>query len=375
MSTIQDILDKNFTQFVNIRKPSFLAINAFSSMMNCRRNLGGFVATCSNCNKEFYGLCSCGNRNCIICANRKNELFLARERSKILPINYYHITFTVPSELNNLIYHNQLELYNILYKSAIESLKVILSDSKYMGANEIGAIAILHSWGSNMSFHPHLHVCVSGIGLDKSNHIVYPKNDNYIFPEAKIEKIYRAIFIKYVNQCKDKLDTSFDNSFNLISTLASISKINWIVNIRDTMKNVESVMNYFARYANRVCISQSRIKEFDMSKNTVTFKYKDYKDNAQEKYMTLDAIEFMRRLSMHFLPLRFRKIREYGFLCPGNEHKLKLIGTLLNFLVEPLKVRKLPLFSNCCRKKLIVAKVNFLLINTFANNVKYYHLE
>lgn len=358
MESIQKIFEDNIHNFIGSHPNKIDKIKVFNHIISCRNTERAFLTTCPNCGNQTYGLTSCDDRHCPICANRKNELFITKEKSKLLPVNYYHITFTIPHQVNDLFYHNQELLYNILFKSSIEALKEVLSNDDYMGADKIGVTAILHTWGSNLCYHPHLHTCLAGVGLDKKGNVVRPKNESFIFPAAVIQKIFKSIFLKEINKITNKLDTSFDDLFYTKDFLIELSKKEFIVNIRDTMTNPNSVINYFARYANRVCISKSRIVNYDRENNTVTFKYKDYKDNSKIKEMTLNSLEFMRRFSLHFLPDRFRKIRSYGFLAPTNDEQLLLLAEKLHTKLSIIKLRKLPNLCKHCNSKVKVILIS-----------------
>lgn len=345
---IRDNLNELFLNYPSARAQP----KTFEHILSCRNTLGSFKVKCPNCGAQSIGLNSCDDRNCPICANRRNNLFVSKQSSKLLPVNYYHITFTVPHMLNDLILNNQVILYNILFESSSLALKEILSSEKYMGADKIGAVAILHTWGSNMSFHPHVHTCVAGCGLDKKGNLVLAKNSDYLCNANQLQKIYKGIFLKLLNEKINYLNTSFDDLFNIKEFLIDLAKKDFIVNIRDTMRKPESVINYFARYANRVCISLSRITSYDKDNNTITFKYKDYKDNSKIKEMKLNSLEFLRRFSLHFLPRRFRKIREFGFLSPNNEVSLLMMASKLHTSLKIFKARKQPMLCKYCKEKL-----------------------
>ena len=358
MESIQQIFDDNIFNFFKSYPKEIKKVKVFKHIIGCRNGNKAFLTTCPNCGHQSYGLTNCGDRHCPVCSSRKNELFITKEKSKLLPVNYYHITFTVPHQVNDLFYHNQELLYNILFKSSIGALKEVLSNDKYMGADKIGVTAILHTWGSNLCYHPHLHTCLAGVGLDNKGNVVKPKNESYIFPAAVIQKIFKSIFLKELNENIDKLNTSFDDLFFMKDFLIELSKKEFIVNIRDTMTNPNSVINYFARYANRVCISKSKIVDYDRENNNVTFKYKDYKDNSKIKEMTLNSLDFMRRFSLHILPDRFRKIRSYVFLAPADDKLLLLLANKLHTKLSIIKLRKLPILCKYCS-----TEVNLILVS------------
>lgn len=371
MESIQQIFDDNISNFISSYPNEVKKVKVFKHIIGCRNGNQAFISTCPNCGHQSYGLTSCDDRHCPVCSNRKNELFITKEKSKLLPVNYYHITFTVPHQVNDLFYHNQELLYNILFKSSIEALKEVLSNETYMGADKIGVTAILHTWGSNLCYHPHLHSCLAGVGLDNKGNVVKPKNESFIFPAAVIQKIFKSIFLKELNKIIYKLDTSFDVLFYMKDFLIELSKKEFIVNIRDTMTNPNSVINYFARYANRVCISKSRIINYDRENNIVAFKYKDYKDNSKIKEMTLNSLEFMRRFSLHILPDRFRKIRSYGFLAPANDEQLLSLALKLHTKLSIIKLRKLPNLCKHCNTEVNVILVSIDDIpNIFHDNIQ-----
>ncbi len=367
MHYIQQCIQDNIENFF-VRYPALKARSkTFNHILSCRNSLGAFKVTCPNCGFESVGLNSCDDRHCPICANRKNNLFVAKQTSKLLPTNYYHITFTIPHMLNDLALNNQDILYNILFESASQSLKEILANNKYMGADKIGVVAILHTWGSNLSYHPHLHTCVAGCGLDKNGNLVLAKKDNYICNANQLQTVFKAIFLKKLNTVIFKLNTSFDSLFDIKSFLIELSKKDFIVNIRDTMKNPKSVINYFARYANRVCISPSKITSYDSNTNTITFKYKDYKDEGTIKEMTLNSLEFIRRFSLHFLPSRFKKIREYGFLSSTNEKVLLSLASKFHILLKLFKTRKQPILCKHCNSNLEILPIPIKTYLTYEN--------
>ncbi|MBQ1401984.1 MAG: IS91 family transposase [Oscillospiraceae bacterium] len=310
MGIIQDL-------FRTTRIPQSLhsdRLKAVEDIRACRTKLlGGVKTICGDCGHVTYRYKSCGNRHCPSCQAMKQASWVEERKSEALNVPYYHVVFTVPSEMNPSFLEKPAEMYNILFRAASESLLTLGKDPKWLGGT-LGFIGVLHSWSANLNFHPHLHVILVGCGLDKWKNPVFPKNGSFFIPVKVLGKMFRGKFLSFMK----KADLPY---------APSLYDQNWVVFLKDTADCGEHIVNYLGRYTHRIAISDARI--LSVTEENVTFSYKDYRD-SQIKKMTLSREEFIRRYLLHVLPKRFRKVRFYGFLASRCRAKsLKLLRIAL----------------------------------------------
>jgi hypothetical protein len=239
-----------------------------------------------------------------------------------LPVKYFHIVFTLPDILNGFIMQFPKESYNALFESASQALLKLCADKKYLGAVP-GLTAVLHTWGQTMQFHPHLHVIVTAGGLKDGKLFINKSNSAFLVPVKALSKLFRGIFI-------DALAGFAPLSYEAKQLLYSSE---FFCYLKEPFDSSGNIVKYLARYANRVCISAGRIVSYDKTAKTVTFSYKDNKDNGKLKEMTISANEFIRRFLLHVLPKRFMKIRHYGIL--QNRGKLERVNICRRLLHSP----------------------------------------
>lgn len=301
----------------------------FDHLYNCRTVRCGFnFSQCENCGKTVMHYNSCRDRHCPQCQAVSQEVWAFRERQHALNIQYFHVVFTLPNELNRLALAYPKEMYNLLFNTVAETLNELSADEKYLGA-QIGFTSVLHTWGQNLSLHPHLHVIVSGGGHRGKVTWIDSKKDFFI-PVKVLSKKFRGRFLDTLKKadffdCDDKRNKE---------TLDTCYQKGWVVYCKKPFRNPEAVIKYLSRYTHRISISNGRILKHEDHK--VTFKYKDYKDGSKIKEMTLDEEEFMRRFFMHVLPKGFTKIRHYGFLSGSNKKaRLAILKKLTNTPVLP----------------------------------------
>ena len=242
--------------------------------------------------------------------------------SKLLPVGYFHTVFTIPQELNTLVLQNQKLLYSLLIKSAGHTLMELAKDPKFLGAT-IGITTVLHTWGQNLSFHPHVHCIVPGGGLSNDGLHFVRSRKKFFIPVKVISKKFKGKFLDLLKQAYNNGEIAFFNEAiklalrsNFLSLVDTMYNKNWVVFCKKPFKSPGHVVRYLGRYTHRVAISNSRILAFDGQ--SVSFAWRDYKDSNKSKIMTLDATEFSRRFLLHVLPSRFVKIRHYGLLCSRN---------------------------------------------------------
>ncbi|MCD7808060.1 MAG: IS91 family transposase [Erysipelotrichaceae bacterium] len=301
-------------------------LKAYNYMAACGTDVFGFNAyECEDCDYKRIHYNSCGNRNCPSCQAKQREEWISKMSEFLLDIPYFHVVFTVPDSLNDIFLYNKKKMYNLLFSTSSKTLLKV--SEKYYG--QVGFTSILHTWGQNLWIHPHIHMIVSGGGLtiDENGNDIFKKAPaNYLVPVKALSKMFRGKFIDgmkkllLVDNDGNPIDFNDESYKTLIDELYSKD---WVVYSKKPFNNNQAVLNYIGRYSHRVAITNSRILNYDETNHTVTFRYKDYKDNSKQKEMTLDALEFIRRFMMHIVPYGFIKIRHYGFMS-NNTRKTKL---------------------------------------------------
>lgn len=294
---------------------------ALRDLGQCRTAaLGGHLERCLDCGHERPAYNSCRNRHCPKCQALSRARWLAREATYLLPVEYFHVVFTLPAELAALALTNASALYNLLMQSAAETLREVSANPKRLGA-QVGVLMVLHTWGQNLHHHPHVHCVVTGGGLScnaKGEVDVSPRwvscQAGFFLPVRVLSRVFRGKFLAGVRalhtQGKLKLPELLAASFT--SWLSPLYAKDWVVYAKPPFGGPEQVLKYLARYTHRVALSNSRLVKLEDGK--VTFRYRDYADYRKDTLLTLPAEEFLRRFVMHVLPKGFMKIRHYGLL-------------------------------------------------------------
>ena len=322
MPELQDVFNQ-----VRLDAMSPAQSKAFNMIRHCRTaTLGYHAEVCTECGSVGVSYNSCRNRHCPKCQHSVQEAWVKAQMSKLLPVGYFHLVFTLPQELNTLIWQNQKLLYSMLMQAAGQTLIELAKVPKFLGAT-IGVTSVLHTWGQNLSFHPHVHCIVPGGGLANDGLRFVHSRKKFFIPVKVISKKFRGKFLYLLKQAYDKGEMAFFNEAakltvksNFLSLVDPMYRTPWVVFCKKPFKSPGHVVRYLGRYTHRVAISNSRIQSFDG--HSVSFSWKDYKDKSKSKVMTLDAAEFTRRFLLHVLPDRFVKIRHYGILCSRNIHTL-----------------------------------------------------
>ncbi len=309
-----------------------------SRIERCRTAGLGYHAyrcTDSSCGAMQYLYHSCRNRHCPGCGNSKKEEWIEARMKELLPVKYYHAVFTIPHQLNPLVMGNRKAMFSLLFDAASYTLLKFARDKKYLDARP-GIIAVLHTWGQQLSFHPHIHCIVSGGGIDKDHHwkeAVKAKH-RFLFPTKAVQPVYRAYFVqqlqKHIDNGTVKMTEEQHKEWPALRT--ALYAMEWIVDFKEPMGGAAQVLEYLGRYTHKVAISNHRIKRIDAD-NNVTFEYKDYADEGKKKSMTLSGEEFLRRYEQHILPPRFCKIRHYGYL--GNYKRKQRVNEILQQMELP----------------------------------------
>ena len=330
---VADVLGKLGTRL------EYLGLNTWqlrtlSALKKCRTvQMGGHIDACDSCGKISISYNSCRNRHCPKCQGNKSEQWIDARESELLPVAYFHVVFTLPQSINSLAIHQPKMVYDSLFEATWQTLQ------KFGKTKEIqlGMIAVLHTWGQQLSLHPHLHCIVPGGGIDKEGQWQNIRSDGkFLFPIKALSKVFRA---KFCEKLKKKQPIKYEQ------VRQELWQKPWVVFAKRPFGSPKSVVEYLGRYTHKIAISNHRIKSIDAQ--NVTFDYKDYRQNGFRKQMTLSHQEFIRRFALHILPKRFVKIRHYGFLSSTwKRGKLKLLQEKLQVKVLE-KVTKKPFLSKC----------------------------
>jgi hypothetical protein len=351
---IADIFRKYGSVFREKYRLPLHYIKVMNLISVCRTSaLGGHLEKCDECGYQRNAYNSCRNRHCPKCQHAAKEKWIDRRKSELLPIQYYHIVFTIPEELNNITLVNKRVMYSILFKSASETLLVLGKDPKHLGA-EIGIIAVLHTWGQNLMDHPHLHCIVTGGGLsrDKSKWIKAKKarHKNFFIHVNVLSDLFKKKFLYYFKKAQKNQELRFSGRLSELNERKVFQRIlnnlytkKWITYCKRPFGGAEKVVEYLGRYTHRVAISNNRIKR--MENNKVVFEWKDYRNNNTTKEMELPAVEFIRRFMLHILPENFYKIRYYGLLSSRNKEQnilkcRELLGSVKNKEMKKVEITR-----------------------------------
>ncbi len=297
-------------------------LKVMSAIERCRTAaLGGHVARCEECAHEHIAYNSCRNRHCPKCQGAAAKDWLAARQAELLPVPYYHVVFTLPAPIANISYQNKAAVYGILFKTAAETLIAIAADPRHLGAR-IGLTAVLHTWGSALTHHPHLHCVVPGGGISRDGGSWVSCRPGFFLPVRVLSRLFRRLFLEKLAAAHEAGRLRFfgdlrhlADSHAFADHLSPLRKIEWVVYAKRPFAGPEAVLAYLSRYTHRVAISNSRLITLDDKK--VTFKWKDYRAQGRERYkiMALPIPEFIRRFLIHVLPQGFHRIRHYGLFA------------------------------------------------------------
>jgi len=333
MPELQDIFRQYGESYRQKNKLPPHVLKAMRAIENCRTSaLGGHIDVCNDCGHTKISYNSCRNRHCPKCQTLAKERWVDNQKGNLLNVGYFHIVLTIPDILNPIAFQNQKAVYGILFKAAAETLTELANDKKHLGAT-VGFTSILHTWGQNLSHHPHIHCVVPGGGLTSLGKWIKSRKKFFI-PVKVLSRKFRGEFLFYLKQAYINEKLSFyGTQSNLVnknkfhSFLSTLYSKEWVVYCKPPFKTAASVVEYLGRYTHRVAISNSRILSIDHG--VICFKWRDYKDNSKSKVMQLTAEEFIRRFLIHVLPPKFMKIRHYGLLGSRNKkEKLTLCKKL-----------------------------------------------
>jgi len=302
--------------------------------------LGGHLEVCDGCGEPRPVYNSCCNRHCPKCQSLAKERWLKKRLDELLPVEYFHVVFTLPNRLAPLALQNKATVYGLLFEATAETLTRIAADPQHLGA-EIGFLAVLHTWGQRMDAHPHLHCIAPGGGFAPGGERWVSCRPGFFLPVRVLSRLFRGIFLDRLRRLHRRGKLALHGELAALSDagafeafLAELRETEWVVYAKRPFGGPEKVLDYLGRYTHRVAISNHRIVSVDGGK--VAFRWRDYRHGSRQRTLTLDADEFIRRFLLHVLPTGFHRIRQFGFLA--NRHrteKLERARTLLD-VVAPL---------------------------------------
>jgi hypothetical protein len=314
-------------------------LRAMSAIERCRTSaLGGHVEQCDSCGHQRIAFNSCRDRHCPKCQSLTRAQWLEDRRAELLPVEYFHVVFTVPQPIEAIAYQNKALLYDMLFKAAAQALRTIAADPKHLGA-EIGFIAVLHTWGQSLLHHPHLHCVVPGGGISLDGKRWIACRSGFFLPVRVLSRLFRRLLLEHLRAAFARKEIKFFNDMAPLQDaqafeqfLAPAASAEWVVYAKAPFGGPEQVLEYLGRYTHRVAIANSRLVDF--SDDSVAFRWKDYRHESNPKVMRLPAAEFTRRFLLHVLPPGLQRIRHYGLLANRTrDAKLERCRELLG--VEP----------------------------------------
>lgn len=316
-------------------------LKVMSAVENCRTAaLGGHVAACTKCDHQHIAYNSCRNRHCPKCQGSAAQDWMRARMEDLLPVQYFHVVFTLPSQIADIAYQNKAAVYGLLFKASSETLRTIAVDPKHIGA-KIGMTSVLHTWGSAMTHHPHVHVVVPGGGLSLDGKRWVACRKGFLVSVKVLSRLFRRLFLEGLAKLHKEGKLAFFGSLSRLADpdafatyLAPLRKTNWVVYAKQPFGGPEAVLAYLSRYTHRIAISNHRLVSADA--DAVAFKWKDYriKSGDRMKVMRLHTSEFIRRFLTHVLPSGFHRIRHTGFLANGiRRNRIEMIRRLLD--VDP----------------------------------------
>jgi Putative transposase/Transposase zinc-binding domain len=347
-------------------------LKVMSAIERCRTAaLGGHVARCEDCSHTLIAYNSCRNRHCPKCQGAAAKEWLAERAAELLPVPYYHVVFTLPAPISDIAYQNKAVIYDILFKTSAETMITIAADPKHLGAR-IGITSVLHTWGSALTHHPHVHMIVPGGGISNDGKRWVACRPGFFLPVRVLSRLFRRLFLNRLLATHKAGQLQFfgnhaklGNARAFAAYLTPLRKTEWVVYSKRPFGGPQAVLAYLSRYTHRVAISNSRLIAFNQ--NGVTFRWKDYRIEGPDRYntMTLATGEFIHRFLIHVLPRGFHRIRHYGLLarpsCADNiAHARELLATPAprskatnSDTIQPSNIPVCP----CCGGRMVIIEI------------------
>jgi len=348
-------------------------LRTLNALQKCRTAyMGGRIEMCNQCGQEHTVYNSCRNRHCPKCGSIEREKWLMARESDLIPVNYMHVVFTLPDKLNDLFLHHQVDCYNILFRVVNKVMTGFAANPQFLDAR-IGYMAILHTWGQNLSYHPHLHLIVPAGGITRNNKWKSSKaNGTFLFPVDQMSSVFRAQMVDALRQYV---------SLNTISVkpglFNSLFDKQWVVYAKPPFGGPKQVLSYLGRYTHRVAISNNRILNVDNKQ--VTFSWLDYNQDYKTIITSIDGKNFLQRFCLHILPTGFTRIRHYGFLSSASKSKSLALIRAYFCVDNPVKqiaiwqqiaVSRMGISPHCCRTCGAIMVVTRILPHRFHNRIR-----
>jgi hypothetical protein len=354
---VADIIRKSGRRFIDRFEKllSWPQVKVLNAIERCRTAaLGGHRDQCERCGHQTISYNSCRNRHCPKCQTNARNKWLAARQQELLPVNYYHLVFSVPHTLVPLIWQNKKALFKLLFETSAETLLEVAADPKHLGA-EIGFLSVLHTWGQTLQAHPHIHCVVPGGGLSPDHQHWIRAPNHFFLPVRVLSRVFRGKFVAGLRRASHQNKLVFlgacerlaqPNTFSAF--LRKLFREDWVVYAKKPFGGPEHVLHYLARYTHRVAISNHRL--VDVNNTHVTFRWKDYAHHSKHRTMKLTHEEFLRRFLQHVLPRGFPRIRHFGLFANRRRGTLlPLCRALLSFQPPPAPIRqtKAPILWVC----------------------------
>jgi Putative transposase/Transposase zinc-binding domain len=314
-------------------------LKVMSAVEHCRSAvLGGHVLRCDDCATVQIAYNSCRNRHCPKCQGAAARQWLAERQAELLPVEYYHVVFTLPAPISDIAYQNKAVIYDLLFQATAETLRTLAADPKHLGAR-IGFTAVLHTWGSAMTHHPHLHCIVPGGGLSPDREQWIPCKRGFFLPVRVLSRLFRRLFLEQLSAAHRAGRLEFFGQHQYLTDagafadfLSPLRQIDWVVYAKRPFSGPAAVLAYLSRYTHRVAISNSRLIAHD--DQGVTFKWKDYRAKSAQRYKTMRLThdEFIRRFLIHVLPAGLHRIRHFGLFA--NHLRVQTVQQIRTLLLD-----------------------------------------
>jgi len=319
---VADIVNQYGPEYLETHRLCPEQQKAYHAIINCRTSfMGGHLQECDQCGHQRPAYNSCRNRHCPKCQYIKQVQWVDRLKAQLPVTRYFHLVFTIPSELHKIFYINQRVCYDLLFKAASTTLKQVAANPDFLGA-ETGAVAVLHTWGQALTYHPHIHMIVPAGGLSSDQTEWVHAGKKFFLPVKALSKIFRAILCRLIGEnISDDCIRLPEDTGSFADLKKKLYEKNWNVFSKKAFGGLSSVVEYLGNYTHRVAISNNRIMKLD--KGVVTFRWKDYRKALKGQYMELKADEFISRFFRHILPDGFYKIRYFGLLASANSKTKK----------------------------------------------------
>ena len=314
-------------------------LKVMSAVEHCRSAvLGGHVLRCDDCATVQIAYNSCRNRHCPKCQGAAARQWLAERQAELLPVEYYHVVFTLPAPISDIAYQNKAVIYDLLFQATAETLRTLAADPKHLGAR-IGFTAVLHTWGSAMTHHPHLHCIVPGGGLSPDREQWIPCKRGFFLPVRVLSRLFRRLFLEQLSAAHRAGRLEFFGQHQYLTDagafadfLSPLRQIDWVVYAKRPFSGPAAVLAYLSRYTHQVAISNSRLIAHD--DQGVTFKWKDYRAKSAQRYKTMRLThdEFIRRFLIHVLPAGLHRIRHFGLFA--NHLRVQTVQQIRTLLLD-----------------------------------------